>query len=206
MSDKRDYVKEYKNLYKPDTYPSLVDVGEMQFVAVDGEGDPDGNDYQEAVKALYAFSYTLKMGAKAYPLYFEYVVPPLESLWWSEGDFSRYARAEWKWTAMIRLPEFVTPTLFRWTKNEAARKKKDADVSGVRLLTFTEGLCVQIMHIGPYSDEPASIAKIEEFIEENNLVNAAGGERKHHEIYLSDPRKTSPDKLKTVLRIPVERR
>lgn len=186
----------------PGKDPVPVEVGEISFIAVDGEGAPEGEKYQEAVKTLYALSYTIKMGTKAYPLYHEYVVPPLESFWCADPDGDR---VEWRWTSVIRVPDFVTPDLYRYAKNECARKKPDVDVTTARLMKFTEGQCVQLVHIGPYSTEPESIAKIDAYIAANGLVNDLSDERRHHEIYITDPRKVTPEKMKTVLRIPVRK-
>ena len=209
MSKKVDYKKDYKDLYLPKTKPMLIDVPPMNFMMIDGAGDPNQTEYQQAVGVLYALAFTIKMSKMSgnQPQdYFEYVVPPLEGLWWiSGGDFSFGKRDNWLWTSMIRQPEFVTPTVFNWALEECRRKKSELDLSKARFETFTEGLCVQIMHIGPYSNEPKSIALLEDYLELNNLVNQTGSERKHHEIYLSDPRKTAPEKLKTVLRLPVAR-
>ena len=198
--DKLDYKKAYKQLYMPGKDPVRADVGEMNFIAVDGEGAPEGEDYQEAVKALYALSYTIKTGTKAYSLYHEYAVPPLEGFW---HDAPEADRDEWRWTSVMRVPDFVTPDLFRYAKKECARKKIDANVNPVRFMQFTEGLCVQLMHTGPFSTEPESLAKIDEYITANGLVKDLSDERRHHEIYISDPRKVAPEKMKTVLRIPV---
>ncbi len=207
MSKKVDYKKDYKDLYLPKTKPMLIDVPPMNYIMIDGAGDPNQIEYQQAVGALYALAFTIKMSKMSgnQPQgYFEYVVPPLEGLWWiSGGAFSFDERDNWLWTSMIRQPEFVTPAVFNWAVDECRRKKPELDLNKARFETFSEGLCVQIMHIGPYSDEPRSLALIEHFTEENGLVNQTGSERKHHEIYLSDPRKTAPEKLKTVLRLPV---
>ncbi len=207
MYKKVDYKKDYKDLYLPKTKPMLIDVPPMNFIIIDGAGDPNDTEYQQAVGTLYALTFTIKMSKMSgnQPQgYFEYVVPPLEGLWWiSGGAFSFDKRDNWLWTSMIRQPEFVTPAVFSWALEECRRKKPELDLSKARFETFSEGLCVQIMHIGPYSDEPRSIALLENFIEENDLLNQTGSKRKHHEIYLSDPRKTAPEKLKTVLRLPV---
>jgi hypothetical protein len=207
MSKKVDYKKDYKDLYLPKTKPMLIDVPPMNFIMIDGAGDPNQIEYQQAVGTLYALAFTIKMSKMSgnQPQgYFEYVVPPLEGLWWiSGGDFTFDKRDNWLWTSMIRQPEFVTPAVFNRAVEECHLKKPELDLSKARFETFTEGLCVQIMHIGPYSDEPRSLALLKDFTKENGLVDQTGSERKHHEIYLSDPRKTAPEKLKTVLRLPV---
>jgi hypothetical protein len=206
MGYKLDYKKENKDLYIPKKKPSIVDVPSMNFIMVDGKGDPSKEEYQQAIGALYALTYTIKMSktkGKQPPGYFEYVVPPLEGLWWISGEsFSFDKRDNWLWTSMIRQPEFVDPEMFAWACEECRRKKQEVDISKARLETFTEGLCVQMMHIGPYSQEPETLAFMRAFMAENGLVDETGSDRKHHEIYLSDPRKTTPDKLKTVLRHP----
>jgi hypothetical protein len=204
-----DFKKEYKDLYMPKSAPLLINVPAMNFIMLEGRGDPDGIEYQNAVGTLYSLSYAIKMskmGGNQPEGYFEYVVPPLEGLWWCDGgayDLSR--RDSWCWISMIRQPEFVTDEVFVWAVETANKKKPGLDYGKARLATFGEGLCVQMMHTGPYADEPETLARLHEFIEQNNLKNATGIERKHHEIYLSDPRKTAAEKLKTVLRLPVER-
>jgi hypothetical protein len=207
MSKKVDFKKDYKDLYLPKTKPMLIDVPPMNFIMIDGAGDPNQIEYQQAVGALYALAFTIKMskmGGNQPQGYFEYVVPPLEGLWWiSSGDFTFDKRDNWLWTSMIRQPEFVTPAVFNWAVEECRRKKPELDLNKASFETFSEGLCVQIMHIGPYSDEPRSLALLKDFTKENDLVNQTGSERKHHEIYLSDPRRTASEKLKTVLRLPV---
>lgn len=205
--EKLDYKKEYPDLYLPKADPVLIDVPNMVFIMVDGKGDPGGAEYAGAVQALYALAYTIKMSKiKAAPAgYVEYVVPPLESLWWGAHGFDIDDRDSWLWTAMIRQPGFVTSEVFAWAVEECRRKKPEVDVSGIRLEPFTEGLCVQVMHTGPYKDEPASVEKMKRFMAAGGLKDMVGDVRKHHEIYLSDPRKTAPEKLKTVLRLPVEK-
>lgn len=208
MPDKLDYKKEYKDLYMPKNKPSLIEIPAMSFIKVNGKGGPQNEEYQNAISILYGLTFTIKMskmGGNQPPGYFEYVVPPLEGLWWCEdGGFDFEKRDLWRWTSMIRQPEFVTPEVFGWAVGECKRKKPELDVSLAKLEEFSEGLCVQMMHIGPYSDEPESIKIMKDFMKENNLTDATGIERKHHEIYLSDPRKTAPEKLRTVLRHPVE--
>lgn len=208
---KIDYKKEYKDLYLPKQKPVLIDVPEISFITVDGKGAPQSAEYQNAMQILYGLSFTIKMSKMSgnQPKdYFEYVVPPLEGLWWMNNQpFDLNRRDEWRWTSMIRQPEFVTPEVFEWAVSEIKIKKPEiAHIEKASFVTFTEGLCVQIMHIGPYSEEGASFEKIDRFIEENNLAEDMNMNRKHHEIYLGDPRKTSPEKLRTVLRIPVRKK
>lgn len=211
MADKLDYKKEYRDLYLPKAKPALIEVPPMNFICVDGSGPPAGEAYQNAVQTLYALSFTIKMSklSGSQPEgYFEYAVPPLEGLWWCAGgalDWSR-PRAEWLWTSMIRQPEFVTPEVFDWALAQCRRKKPEVNLSGARLETLAEGLCVQMMHTGPYDTEEASLKQLKEFMEKERLSDCTGDVRKHHEIYLGDPRRTAPEKLKTVLRLPVARR
>lgn len=213
---KLDYKKEFKDLYLPKNEPMVVDVPEMNFIMVDGKGNPNDEEgeYKSAVEILYALSYAIKMSKKgSYNIegYFEYVVPPLEGLWWVENDEMDFTKKDkFEWTSMIRQPEFVTKEVFEWACREVSKKKPKLDVSRARLQTFKEGLCVQIMHIGSYDDEPKTVEKLVKYVEDNNLINAIstineqGIIKRHHEIYLSDPRKTSLDKLKTVIRHPVK--
>ena len=206
-----DYKKEYKEFYLPKAVPQLVSLPPMQYLAVRGKGDPneEGGAYQQAIGLLYGVAYTLKMCRKAgYEIdgYFDYVVPPLEGFWYQEGadgvDFAH--KDAFCWISVIRLPDFVRRADFDWAVAEATRKKKQ-DFSAVEFLTVDEGLCVQMMHLGSYDDEPASVARMDAFLAQNNCVNDFSAARMHHEIYLSDPRKTPPEKRKTVLRHPVRK-
>ena len=206
-----DYKKEYKEFYLPKAVPQLVTLPPMQYLAVRGKGDPNeaGGAYQQAIGLLYGVAYTLKMCRKAgheIDGYFDYVVPPLEGFWYQEGtsgvDFAH--KDAFCWISVIRVPDFVTRADFDWAVAEATRKKKQ-DFSAVEFLTVDEGLCVQMLHVGAYDDEPASVARMDAFLAQNNCVNDFSAERMHHEIYLSDPRKTPPEKRKTVLRHPVKR-
>ncbi|MBC5648317.1 GyrI-like domain-containing protein [Christensenella tenuis] len=210
MADKLDYKKEYKDLYLPKAKPMLVEVPPIHFIMVDGKGAPEDVEYQNAVRALYALSFTIKMskmGGMQPEGYFEYVVPPLEGLWYGDkGRFETDRRGEWMWISMIRQPEFVTPDVFGWAMEECRRKKPDVDISGARFETFEEGLCAQMMHVGPYSKEAETVEALHRYIEENGLKDMTGTKRKHHEIYLGDPRRTAPKRLRTVLRLPVERK
>ena len=209
--NKLDYKKEYKDLYSPKTVPCLIDVPEMKFIMVDGKGNPNDKEgeYQKAVELIYALSYTIKMskmGDFKPEGYFEFVVPPLEGLWWMEDSKKDFAQKdEFYWTSMIRQPEFVTEEVFNWACTEVKRKKPNLEVEKARLNSYNEGLCVHVMHLGPFDDEPATIKKIEGFIMENSLKNDFSPKRKHHEIYISNYLKTEPDKLKTVIRHPVAR-
>ena len=209
MSEKAfDYKKEYRDLYMPKDKPVLIEVPPMNFLMVDGSGDPNNNpEFQEATELLYGLSYAIKMSKKKGKQpegYFEYVVPPLEGLWWiDEGSFSLEKRDNWKWTLMIRQPEFVNEEFIQWATKELKRKKPELATEKVRFAAFEEGLCVQIMHIGPYSTEPETMRKVEAFLSERGLQDRLSNGGKHHEIYLSDPRKAKPETMKTVLRHPV---
>jgi len=204
-----DYKKEYKEFYLPRSKPEIVEVPPMNYIAIRGQGDPNEENgaYQQAIGILYAIAYTIKMSYKGdhqIEGFFEYVVPPLEGFWWQEGvDGIDYAdKASFHWIAVIRLPDFVTKADFDWAIEEAARKKK-LDCSAAEMLTVYEGLCVQMMHLGSFDDEPASVALMDAYISEHGYVNDLTTDRLHHEIYLSDARKVAPDKWKTVLRHPI---
>ena len=209
-----DYKKEYKEFYMPAKKPDIITIPAMNFVAVRGKGDPneDKGEYMEAMRMLYGIAYTIKMskmGNHRIDGYFDYVVPPLEGFWWQEIDgkpvagFDYGDKASMCWISLIRLPEFVKKADFDWAVAEATRKKK-TDFSKAKFFTYDEGLCVQCMHLGPYDDEPATIAMMERFSEENGYAIDITDKRFHHEIYLSDPRKTAPEKLKTVIRYPLK--
>lgn len=213
--EKLDYKKEYKDLYLPKTKPMLIKVPNMKFIMVKGKGNPNSEtgEYQEALSLLYALSFTIKMskmGANHIEGYFEYVVPPLEGLWWNEGnktvDYSH--KEKFEWISMIRQPEFVTQEVFEWACTEV-KNKKGLDTSKVEFTELEEGLCVQMLHKGSYDEEPKTIEAIEEYIQTNQLKNDIGSKlengmvRRHHEIYLSDPRKSKIENLRTVIRIPV---
>ena len=206
-----DFKKEYKEFYMPKNKPEIVLVPKANYIAVRGKGDPNTEDgaYQKAVGVLYAVAYTLKMSARAgYEMegFFDYVVPPLEGFWWQEGvegvDYK--SKSEFNWISVIRLPDFVTEKDFKWAV-ETAEKKKKLDCSSAEFLCVDEGLCVQIMHTGPFDDEPATVVLMDEYIRENGYENDMTGERLHHEIYLSDARKTEPSKWKTVIRHPIRK-
>ena len=204
-----DFKKEYKEFYMSKSVPEIVTVPKANFIAVRGMGDPnqEGGAYQSAVSILYAVAYTLKMSYKTdYRIegFFEYVVPPLEGFWWQEGvDGIDYGdKSTFHWISVIRLPEFVTKRDFDWAVEEAARKKK-LDCSLAEFLTIEEGLCVQIMHIGPFDNEPSTVALMDQYIAENGYANDMNETRRHHEIYLSDARKAAPEKWKTIIRHPI---
>ena len=204
-----DFKKEYKEFYMSKSVPEIVTVPKANYIAVRGMGDPnqEGGAYQSAVSILYAVAYTLKMSYKTdYRIegFFEYVVPPLEGFWWQEGvDGIDYGdKSTFHWISVIRLPEFVTKKDFDWAVEEAARKKK-LNCSLAEFLTIEEGLCVQIMHIGPFDNEPSTVALMDQYIAENGYANDMNENRLHHEIYLSDARKAAPEKWKTIIRHPI---
>ncbi|GFI56237.1 hypothetical protein IMSAG013_01293 [Clostridiales bacterium] len=205
-----DYKKEYKEFYLPKNKPELVTVPPMRFAAVRGSGNPneEGGPYKQAIGLLYGIAFTIKMSKRnnhRIEGYFDYVVPPLEGLWWQEEiqgvDYSR--KDDFQWISMIRLPEFVTQDTLNWAKAQAEAKKK-TDFSPVEFLTYDEGFCVQCMHIGPYDREPATIAIMDAFTRSLGYLSDMDGTRYHHEIYLSDVRKCKPENLKTVIRHPIK--
>jgi hypothetical protein len=206
-----DYKKEYKDLYSPKNDPTVIDVPEMQFVAVEGSGNPndENGEYQKAIPVLYGIQYTIKMSKKGNYMpdgYFDYVVPPLEGFWWLDNNevFSSVFTSKFRWLSLIRLPEFVDEKVFQWACAEVS-KKKNIDTQKAQFLKINEGLCVQCLHIGSFDDEPKTLKLINDYIDKNGLQNDVNNTRRHHEIYLSDPRKTETSKLKTILRIPVKR-
>ncbi len=203
-----DFKKTHKNLYAPTATPSIVNVPEMRFIMIDGKGNPNtSSSYKEAVELLYGLSYAIRMNTSI-DGYVPYVVAPLEGLWWFENNsFERSVlerKDEFSWIMMIRQPDFVNPEVFEKAKN-TLEKKKALDVSKARLESFTEGLCGQIIHIGSYDDEPPTIAALERFITTRGYRTVMGGLRQHHEIYLGDPRRTIQEKLKTIIRHPIEK-
>lgn len=207
--DKFDYKKEYKEFYLPPKTPGIITIPEINYLSVQGKGDPNEpeGEYKAAVGMLYAIAFTIKMSERAghkMDGYFSYVVPPLEGLWKQAGsDTIDYARKEeFEWRAMIRLPEFVTREEFDWAVREATDKKQ-SDFSKVTYFTYQEGLCVQCMHIGSYDDEPATIQKMKAFLAEQGYTEDLSEKRLHHEIYLSDPRRTARERLRTVIRQPI---
>ena len=206
-----DFKKEYKEFYQPPKKPVIVTIPAMNFVAVCGKGDPNDpdGDYKAAISLLYGIAYTIKMSYKGdhkIDGFFEYVVPPLEGLWQQpDVDGVDFAHKEsFEWVSMIRLPEFVTPEVFEWAREEATRKKK-MDFSRVEFFHYEEGLCVLCMHVGSYNDEPETLRQMDEFAAGQGYAVDFSDQRRHHEIYLSDPNKTAPEKCKTVLRHPIRK-
>lgn len=207
-----DYKKEYKEFYLPKKKPEIVTVPKMNYIAVKGCGDPNKEDgeYKNSISILYALAFTIKMSKLTdYRIegYFDYVVPPLEGFWWQQGvmqiDYSR--KDAFQWISVIRLPDFVSEKDFNWAKQQV-KTKKGIDCSNAQFLTIEEWLCVQIMHIGSYDDEPDTITLMDQFIKENGYINDFSNTRMHHEIYLSDARRVVPEKLKTVIRHPIRKK
>ena len=195
----------------PKNKPSIVNVPKMNYIAVRGSGDPNAEDgeYKQAIGLLYGIAFTIKMSKKTdhrIEGYFDYVVPPLEGFWWQENvdgiDYSD--KDSFRWISCIRLPDFVKKEDFEWAVRTAEEKKKK-DFSFAEFLTVEEGLCVQIMHIGSFDNEPESVEIMDKFLEENGYICDIGEKRLHHEIYLSDARKVLPEKWKTVIRHPIRK-
>ena len=206
-----DYKKEYREFYMPPEKPTIVTVPPMNYIAVRGQGDPNAetSGYKRAIGLLYAVAFTIRMSKKSEHKidgYFDYVVPPLEGFWWQDGvtgiDCSR--KDAYKWISVIRLPDFVTKDEFGWAVSEAGKKKK-TDLSEVGFFTYDEGLCVQCMHIGSYDEEAATVELMDKYTKDQGYVSDITDKRLHHEIYLSDARKTPPEKLKTVIRHPIKK-
>ena len=207
-----DFKKEFKEFYMPKNKPQIVTVPKANYIAVRGAGNPNEEEgaYKKAIGVLYAVAYTLKMSYKTdYKIkgFYEYVVPPLEGLWWQEGiagvDYTN--KATFQWISMIRLPEFITKEDFTWAV-QTAEAKKGMDCSSAEFITLEEGLCVQIMHMGAFDDEPETVKKMDELIEEQGYENDFTDTRLHHEIYLSDVRRVAPEKCKTVIRHPIRKK
>ena len=205
-----DYKKEYKEFYMPPKKPTIVTVPPMNYIAVRGQGDPniEGSEYKQSIDLLYGLAFTIKMsrkGSRKIEGYFDYVVPPLEGFWQQEGvQGIDYAHKEnFKWISLIRLPDFVTKADFEWAVSEAEAKKK-ADFSKAEFLTYDEGLCVQCMHIGNYDSEPETVRLMHEYMKQEGYSLDITDSRFHHEIYLSDARRVTRDRLKTVIRHPIK--
>ena len=201
---KVDFKKTLKQFYIPPREFVIVDVPDMQFVMVDGHGDPNtAQEYKDAIEALYAVAYKMKFNSKK-TLERDYTVPPLEGLWWAE-DMTTYLtreKSQWDWTMMIMTPEWISVEIFAEAVKQVRQAKDPASLDQVRLERYQEGLSVQIMHIGSYDDEGPVLAQMHsDFIPDSGLIENG----KHHEIYLSDPRRVVPEKMKTVLRQPVKK-
>jgi hypothetical protein len=213
--EKIDFRKHEKDLYQPKTEPSLIEVPTMKYIMVEGKGNPNSPDgeYSKAVALLYALSHSVKACCKSadIPDFYDYVVPPLEGLWWlkEEEDFDFTQKDQFQWISMIRQPDFVTEELFKKAKQAVSKKKPELSVTKASLRTYSEGLCVQCMHIGPFDEEPVTVKKIDTLITtlgRKNGINSLSPEgmlRRHHEIYLNDSRKVNPLKMKTIIRHPV---
>jgi len=206
-----DFKKEYKEFYMPKQKPEIVSVPEANYIAVRGKGDPneEGGEYKASIGLLYTIAFTLKMSKRTgheIEGFFDYVVPPLEGFWWQKGvDVIDYTKkADFCWISVIRLPDFIKKEDFEWAVEEAECKKK-MDCSKVEYLSIEEGLCVQMMHVGAYDDEPESVALMDEYLEQAGYENDFSEVRLHHEIYLSDARKVEPARRKTVIRHPVKK-
>lgn len=200
--EKIDFKKHYKNLYQTSAKEVVsVDVPPLNYFMIDGEGDPNtSKSYAEAVEALFTLSYTLKFMIKKGELAIDYGVMPLEGLWWADDmeTFSTENKADWKWTMMIMQPEFITADLVDKAIAEVKRKKQLSALSKIRFETYSEGLCAQLLHIGPFSEEGPSVAKVHSYIESKGALSGI-----HHEIYLSDIRRAAPEKWKTIIRQPM---
>ncbi len=203
--EKIDFKKEFKHLYSPSSGEvMIVDVSEMSFIMVDGAGDPNtAQEYKDAVEALYAVSYAIKFIIKKGEVAIDYGVMPLEGLWWVDDmtQFSVENKDIWKWTSMIMQPKYVTRDLFDIAIEQVRKKKSLPALPKMRFESFHEGLAAQVMHIGSYSAEGPTVEMLHNFIRENGYVLRG----KHHEIYLTDPRKSAPEKMKTVIRQPISK-
>ncbi len=209
--DKIDYKKDFKDLYLPKNQAMIIEVPKMKFIVVEGKGNPNISiEYKNALELLYGLSYTLKMSKKGnyqIPHYCEYTVFPLEGLWWTAaGQFDLKAKEKLSWYAMIRQPDFITEENYRWALQQYTKKKGPRDFSSVAFWEFAEGLCVQMLHLGSYDDEPKSFDTMAKFVTEKGYEKNADNKWHHHEIYLSDPRKVSPENNKTVLRYSIKKR
>ncbi|WP_414470424.1 GyrI-like domain-containing protein [Methanobacterium sp. ACI-7] len=205
---KIDLKKENREFYNPSKKePTIVDVPEMNFLMIDGEGDPNtSKEYQDAMEALFPVSYKVKFISKKEKAQ-DYVVMPLEGLWWVDNmeNFNVEDKSNWKWTAMIRQPDFITEEMIKQAMEDVEKKKNPTLLSKIRFESLNEGLCSQIMHIGPYSEEGPTVEKLHNFIHENGYeFDGANDGEKHHEIYLSDMRRIKPERLKTIIRQPMK--
>ena len=200
MATKLDLTKEYKTYYTAKTSPEVVEFGEISFLTIEGKGEPGGKEFTSKVEALYPLAYGVKNICKKQGK--DFAVPKLEGLWWVESDRPplEVPREEWYWKLLIRMPDFVTSEMVEKTKEEVFKKKRIELVKEIKFEKIKEGKCVQILHIGPYSAEPESLAKIRKLMEEQKLIENG----LHHEIYLSDPRRVPEEKWKTILRQPVK--
>lgn len=206
-----DYKKEYKDIYSPSTNPTIITIPSMNYLAIRGKGNPneEHSEYKKTLELLYTIAYTIKMSYKTdYKIegVFEYVVPPLEGFWWQNGrsDIDYNHKDEFNFISVIRLPNFVSKKDFDWAVKEATKKKK-IDFSKMEFMTYDEGLCIQCMHLGAYDDEPETIKKMNEYMIANGYELDISNSRMHHEVYLSDPRKSEVSKWKTIIRHPIRK-
>ena len=207
-----DFKKEEKQFYKPKTIPEIIDIPKMKFIAIDGMGDPNELDgeYQAAVKQLYSLAHTIRMSERnGYTIddFFIFIVPPLDGYWWevSIHGVVPSKKEDFQWIMKLRMPEYFIPQVFERAQNEVLNKKK-INTANVYLTTITEGLTVQILHIGPYDDEVHSVSKMHDYINQEGYQLDISDIKHHHEIYLSVTRKTDSDKLKTILRHPIKKK
>ena len=201
--NKIDLKKEFSALYKATAKPLVIKVPKLRYLMIDGQGDPNTSQaFADAITTLYGIAYTMKFMLKKGPEAIDFGVMPLEAVWWADdmNDFLKANKSNWKWTAMIMQPAFITATMVKAAKAELARKKKELPAIGlIRLADMTEGACAQILHVGPYAAEGPTITKLHAFIHENGKSLRD----KHREIYLSDARRTPPEKLRTIIRQPM---
>lgn len=207
-----DFKKEFKQIYRPKEEPAIIDIDEMTYIMVDGKGDPNTSEaYKEAMELLYGIAYGIKMSKKQETQpegYFDFVVPPLEGFW--DIDASAFDgsnildKNKFTWTSMIRVPDYVTQEVFEDQKEKLLKKKPHLQVDKVYRKVMTEGLCVQILHVGSFDEEAGSIKKMDDFAKGKGYTIDLDDTRKHHEIYLSDFKKTEPAKLKTIIRHPIK--
>ena len=207
-----DFKKEFKHIYNPKTKPSIINIEQANYIAVRGSGNPndENSEYKQSISLLYPIAYAIKMSKKGdykIPGYFDFVVPPLEGFWWQEGiegvDYSN--KEGFKFISLIRMPDFVTKEVFDWAIEATTLKKKE-DFSKVEFFTYDEGLCVQCMHIGPYDNEPETVELMHELMKKEGYGLDISDKRFHHEIYISDVRKTAPEKLKIIIRHPIRKK
>lgn len=206
-----DFKKEFKEFYKPGKKPSIIEIPKFNYIAVRGKGNPnkEESEYKKSIQLLYPIIFTIKMSKMTdvkLEGYFDFVVPPLEGLWWTSNfeEFDYTNKDDFNFISMIRLPDFVSEDIFKWAVDEATRKK-GLDFSKVEYFTYDEGLCVQAMHVGAYDDEPKTMEKLFKLISKEDYVYDLSKTRFHHELYLSDPRRCKEENLKTVVRIPIKK-
>lgn len=200
MTTKLDFAKEHKQYYTAKNTPAIVEFGKISYLAIEGKGEPAGEVFTKTLEALYPLAYGIKNICKKQGK--DFGVPKLEGLWWvkSNKPALEVPRSEWYWKLLIRMPDFATSQIFKTAQEEIFKKKGLDLVKKIKFETIDESKCIQIMHIGPYATETETIQKMKDFMKENNFTENG----LHHEIYLSDPRKTIPEKMKTILRQPIK--